>query len=84
VVDAEGWVVFETAFGRLNNIMEQDHRAITGRVRASQGFFSLGVANASGSRNDEHDSQGTDPVVAEGRHRRAAAFVERLPGLTTA
>jgi hypothetical protein len=31
--------------------------------------LSLGVANASGNRGDEHDPQGTSEMVGEGRHR---------------
>ena len=34
-------------------------------------ILSLGVANASGNRDDEHDSQGTSQMVSKERHRRA-------------
>lgn len=35
---------FETATGYLNDIVEQDHRAIKRRVRARQGFRSFDAA----------------------------------------
>src|SRR3954471_10928410 len=54
----------------LNNVVEQDHRAIKRRVRAMPRVpvVSLGVANDPGCRNREHDSQRTDSLAAEGRH----------------
>ena len=52
----------------LNNIVEQDHRAVKRRVRAMQGFraFQTAVANDSGYRDSEHDPQGTGEVVGQG------------------
>jgi hypothetical protein len=40
--------------------------------------LSLGVANASGNRSDEHDTQGTSPMAAEEQHRWAGC-VHRTP-----
>ena len=47
----------------LNNIVEQDHRAIK-RPPSVSGLPVLprGVANTAGNGNDEHDSQGTGEV----------------------
>ena len=63
----------------LNNIVEQDHRAVKRRVRASQGFraFHSACANDSGYRDGEHDPQGTGEVVGEGRHRWAGRVRQR-------
>ena len=56
----------------LNNIVEQDHRAIKLRLRACQDsdILSRRMANASGNRNDEHDTQGTGEVNSVRRHCR--------------
>ena len=64
----------------LNNIVEQDHRAVKRRLRACQGFRSFhSVANASRDRNDEHDSQGTGEVDSEGRRPRSSHVRRRHP-----
>ena len=48
----------------LNNIVEQDHRAIKRRVEAKQGFsrVSGGAANHPRLRNHAHDPEGTGEV----------------------
>jgi IS6 family transposase len=56
----------------LNNIVEQDHRAIKRRVNASQGFRSFhgALRTIQGIRGGSHDSQGAGQVVAtRGRGR---------------
>jgi hypothetical protein len=56
----------------LNNIVEQDHRAIKRRARASQvSFLRFGSANDSSYRDGAHDPQGTGQMVGQGRHRWA-------------
>ena len=57
----------------LNNIVEQDHRAIKRRVRASQDFprFPVCAAHDSRHRDDEHDPERTGKVVVQGRHSGA-------------
>ena len=67
----------------LNNIVEQDHRAVKRRVRAMSGLpgISLGVANASGNRDHEHDSQRTGQVVGESDITGQVAFINGLFGL---
>ena len=54
----------------LNNIVEQDRRAIKRRVESQSGISLLrfGRANDSGFRDGEHDPQGTSEVVGERRH----------------
>lgn len=63
----------------LNNIVEQDHRAIKRRVR-QPGFpvLPIGKADDSRHRDDEHDPEGTDKVVGQGRHRGANRVYFRI------
>jgi transposase-like protein len=45
----------------LNNILEEDHRAIKRRLKASQGFRSFWAARRTiaGYEGNEYDSEGT-------------------------
>ena len=54
-------------FASLNNIVEQDHRALKRRAEGRSGIPSvrLGVANGSGYRDDEHDPKRTRQMVAK-------------------
>src|SRR3954454_9410178 len=69
----------------LNNIVEQDHRAIKRRVRASQGFRAFHSASRTlqGIETMNMIRKGQGQMPTEERHRRAGAFVGRLFGLTT-
>jgi hypothetical protein len=66
----------------LNNVLEQDHRAIKRRVRASQHFRSLGrLAHNCRLRGDPYDPQRPSAVDCEGRstaplHSRAVRVDE--------
>ena len=51
----------------LNNILEQDHRSIKRRVRASQGFRSFdGAWRTIRNRSGAYDSERSGPVVTQG------------------
>ena len=56
----------------LNNIIEQDHRAIKTAPSSLSGIpiFPRGLANTSRDRCNEHNSQGAGEVDGERRHRR--------------
>jgi transposase-like protein len=56
----------------LNNIVQQDHRAVERRVRASQGFrgFHSAWRTLQGVETMNMIRKGTGQVVAEGRRRR--------------
>src|SRR4051812_42515796 len=55
----------------LNNIVEQDHRAIKRRIQASLGFRSFAGAERTiqGYEANAHDPQRTSSVAGKGRHR---------------
>jgi hypothetical protein len=57
----------------LNNILEQDHRAIKKRIRAKQHFreFQLCVEDDSALRNHAQDWEGAGSVGDKGRHPTA-------------
>ena len=61
----------------LNNVVEQDHRAIKRRVRASQGFrsFDCGVAHDSRHRDGEHDCMSSVRLVYSAGVKPARARV---------
>jgi transposase-like protein len=58
----------------LNNIVEQDHRAVKRRVNASLGFRSFDGAQKTiqGYEAIEHDSQRAGSVASKGRHYRTS------------
>jgi transposase-like protein len=64
----------------LNNILEQDHRAIKRRVNAKQGFreFPVGSANDSSLRSSPHDPQGASSIVAGNDLLRQIQFIDSL------
>jgi hypothetical protein len=50
----------------LNSVIEQDHRLVKKRVRASQCFKALshGGANSGGCRSREHDEEGAGQKIS--------------------
>jgi hypothetical protein len=64
----------------LNNILEQNHRAIKRRVNAKQGFreFQAAPANHSRLRSSPHDPEGTDSMGAGNDLLRQTKFIDHL------
>ena len=69
----------------LNNIVEQDHRAVNRRVRASQGFRALHSAwrTLQGIETMNMIRKGQVRWLPKNDAPGQAAFIERLFGLTT-
>ena len=69
----------------LNNIVEQDHRAVKRRVRASQGFraFHCAARTLQGIETMNMIRKGQVRWLPKGDIAGQAAFVGRLFGLTT-
>ena len=70
----------------MNNIVEQDHRAIKRRVRASQGFraFNSAWRTLQGIETMNMIYKGQVKRLAKDDIEGQATFVGRLFGLTTA
>jgi transposase-like protein len=68
----------------LNNIVEQDHRSIKGRVRASQGFrsFRSAARTIEGIETVNMIRKGQVRWLAQGDIAGQVAFVTRLFDLT--
>jgi transposase-like protein len=64
----------------LNNIVEQDHRAVKRVTRPTQGFrsFSIGCRDAFWDRADAHDAKGADTNNERNASRAAIRFPCRL------
>src|SRR5689334_10574044 len=60
----------------LNNIIEQDHRAVKKRVWLAKRIrlVSECVADLTGDRDDAHDQHGTSQVAGQGRRSRPGSL----------
>jgi DDE domain len=60
----------------LNNVVEQDHRAVKNRVWPAKGYGSFVTAwrTLQGHRSGEYDSQGQSAMGGEGRYHRTSRF----------
>jgi hypothetical protein len=79
-----GWPCRHRPVAYLNNILEQDHRAIkeANLCQATFPSFRLRAANYPRLRDNPQDSESASAMVEKGDVRVSNQFIDRIFGLT--